>query len=106
MTQQTLMFSARLLKRSLQASACQIHNNRQADFPKSLKPASVFKHPAEDLTKGVVSAEKNSAFFKRGSFIVLLARPPAVSGELAPTPVRWQWTGHRWGAWGDLSDHT
>lgn len=81
------MFSTGPLKRSLQASACQIHNNNQADFPKSLKTAGVFKHPAGDLTKGVVSGEQNSASFKHGSFIMLLARTPTVLGELAPTQV-------------------
>ena len=100
------MFSSRPLERSLQASACQIRNNHQADFPKSLKTAGAFERPAGDLTKGVVSGEENSAFFKYGSFIVLLARPPTAFGELAPTQVEWQWTGCRRGAWGDLSDCT
>lgn len=60
MTQEkTLMFSSRSLKRSLQTSACCIHNNNQGDFPKSLKRAGVSEHPAGDLTKRVDPGQEN-----------------------------------------------
>lgn len=88
MTQEkTLMFSSRSLKRSLQTSACCIHNNNQGDFPKSLKRAGVSEHPAGDLTKRVDPGQENSAFFKQGSFMMLLARSPTACGELVPTQV-------------------
>lgn len=76
MTQEkTLMFSSRSLKRSLQTSACCIHNN-QEDFPKSLKRTGVSEHPAGDLTKRVDPGQENSAFLKQSSSMMLLSRPP------------------------------
>lgn len=81
------MLSTESLKRSLKASACQIHNSNRADFSKSLKTDGGFECPVGDLTKGVVSGEENSSFFKHRSFIMLLARPQTAFGELVPTQV-------------------
>lgn len=59
----------------------------QTDFPKSLQRAGVSEHPAGDLTKRVDPRQENSAFFKQGSFVMLLSRPPTALGELVPTQV-------------------
>lgn len=90
MTQEkTLMFSSRSLKRPLQTSACCIHN-KQEDFPKSLERAGVPEHSAGDLTKRVDPGQENSAFFKQGSFMMLLSRPPTACGACAHPGVHGQ----------------